>query len=97
MFVEYVLDWTAQDDDFVTESQQMHKEYGQGDTNYLNPEIWIKDGRVFLKRGYRVSKHHATQANELHIWHDELFWGGASKCVGYFVDDKEIPLKEAAA
>jgi|3_EtaG_2_1085321.scaffolds.fasta_scaffold88161_1 hypothetical protein len=91
MFIEYVLDWTAQDDDFVTESQQMHIEHGQGDTNYLDPEIWIKDGRVFLKRGYRVSEHHATQANELHLWHDELFEGGDSKCVGHFVDGKERP------
>jgi len=94
MFIEYVLDWAVQDDDFVTESQQMYKEHGQGDTNHLDPEIWIKDGRVFLKHGFRVSKHHETQANELHIWHYELFKDGASKCVAYFVDGVEQNRKK---
>ena len=96
-FIEYVLGWSAQDDAFITESQRMHKEYGQGSTNYLDPEIWIKDGKVFQERGHIISEHHATHANEMHLWHDELFEDGTSKCIGYFVDGKEIPLKGAVA
>ena len=96
MFIEYVLGWTAHEDSYITESQKLHQEYGAGNTNYLDPELWIKDGRVFQERGHVISEYHETHSNEQHLWHDELFENGTSKCIAYFVDGVQIPLEGAA-
>jgi|TARA_R110001592_G_scaffold28662_4_gene104883 hypothetical protein len=91
-FKEYVLGWSVKEDNFETESQRMYREHGQGDTNYLDPEIWTKDGKVFQERGFVVGNH-SDKAGDLHLWHDELFEGNTANCIGYFVNSKEIPLK----
>jgi len=92
---EYVLGWSAQDDAYLTDNQKMIKEYDTGGTKYLDPEIWIKDGKVFKERGFIVGEFNEEHAGEMHLWHDELFEDGTSKCIGYFIDGVEASLEGA--
>jgi len=93
---QYVIDYSVEPDTYVTEDTKLALEHGQGDTRYLDHELWIADGNVWQERGYVVGSRHETKAGEMHVWHDKLELGGDQHCYGYFIDGLATEMKRSA-